>query len=314
MNTDLKINIMTINNFQIELTEGCTRRCDFCGINQIKDKVKTPNFMTLEMAELIALDIAANFKEKIRIEFAVHGEPLLNPNAIKIVSLFRENLPKSQISIITNGDPIILDNGWTLRDLFEAGLNYLMIDFYDNNVTRTDKIFDQIEASGVTSVKDFYEDNASIWGYKSAKIKEIIVVPPLSEESGKKATRKIHTAGGNLPKEVWDKYKIDRKSLPKLTRCAKPFREMTINYNGNISICCEDWKEEYPISNVQNESLIDIWNGEKFQEYRYILYNKRRDLIPLCKGCNEVSFRVGFLKTEKEYPELIPELESKNAE
>lgn len=55
---------MNINNFQIELVEGCTRVCDFCGINQILDRGKKSNFMDLEVAEEIADQIRNDFKEK----------------------------------------------------------------------------------------------------------------------------------------------------------------------------------------------------------------------------------------------------------
>jgi MoaA/NifB/PqqE/SkfB family radical SAM enzyme len=299
----------SINNFQIELVEGCTRRCDFCGINQIKDKCTPPNFMSVSLAEYIAAQISRDFKERIRIEFAVHGEPLLNPDIVEIIRLFRYYLPKSQLSIISNGDPLLMDKSWELNDLFEAGLNFLMVDFYDHNEDRNSRLFDVIEKTGIDDIKDFYEDDVHIWGYKSSKIKEIIIVPPLAEKSGDKAIRKIHTAGGNLPLEVWDKYSIDKGKLPKLTRCAKPFREMTINWKGNVSVCCEDWKQEHVIDNVVDKDIVDIWNSEKMNQYRYILYHKRRDLIPLCELCNQMSFRVGFLKVEEEYPELIPSKE-----
>ena len=288
---------MNLNNFQIELVEGCTRRCEFCGIHKILDKCKTPNFMTLELAEKIAKEISEDFKEKIRIEFAMHGEPLLHPEVHKIIKSFRRYLPKSQLSIISNGDIILRNDENFVKKLFDAGLNFLQIDFYDEDEIRRNSLVSILKGSKI-EIKEFYKDSTNIWIYRNHKIKKIILVDNFIENSGKKVTRKIHTDGGNLREELYEKYGIDKSSLPKLTRCARPFREMSINYDGNISLCCEDWCKICKIGNIKNKRLIEIWNSELINKYRYLLYHKRRDMIALCKNCNQVSFRVGLLKLD----------------
>lgn len=293
---------MNIHNFQIELVRGCTRRCEFCGINNIMD-ARPPKKMTVELATEIAKQISADFKSKVRIEFAVHGEPLLNPNVVEIVRQFRSILKQAQLSIISNGD-IIYRRPEIVRELFLNGLNILMVDFYGDNPRINQNIMDTLRESNV-ALHNFYDDEISPWGYHPPKTQAIIVTPNIGDETGKRQTRIIHTAGGNLPKPMWVKYKIDPHQFPYLKRCAKPFREMTINWDGNVSLCCEDWTRRMSLGNIADERLIDIWNGETMNRYRYLLYHGRRDLIPLCAMCNERSFRVGLLKVEREYPEII---------
>ena len=296
-------------SFQLEMIQGCSRRCDFCGLNQIRGKKRVFNEMSIELAEIIAPQIGKDFKEKIRIEFGMHGEPLFNRNADIIISIFRKHLPKSQISLISNGDPIKLKGGdEKIKSLFDSGLNNLMIDIYDGR-ENSKSLLENVKKSDIT-IKDFYKDNYSIWGYKSNTSKNIVLVDDIATLSGQTKTREIHTAGGNLPKEVWGKYGIKDSDLPKKTRCGKPFREFAINYDGNVNICCEDWQRKNVIGNAYKTKLIDIWEDKKFQEYRFLLINKRRDLIGVCSKCNEKSFRTGFLKINEEFPNLLTEIKT----
>lgn len=285
--------------YQIEPIQGCTRRCEFCGINNLsKEEIIPFKYMSLELAEKISKEIALYSKPNIRIDFAVHGEPLLHPKPFELISIFRKNVPKAQISIISNGDVLKSKDDIYVQNLFKSGLNYLHVDFYDDRFK--EKILNVIEASNIT-IKDFYKDNINVWSYVGYKQQTIIVCDDISENNGIKKTREIHTAGGNLKEDLYDKCNIDKNKFPLYSRCAKPFREFTINYDGNVSLCCEDWQRKYIIGNVNEETIKDIWENEKFHKARWILYNKRRDMILICKYCNERSFRTGLLKPTKKY-------------
>ncbi len=294
--------MQNIHNFQIELVQGCTRKCPFCGIGRIPHVLKSPNYMTIETATSIATQIQQQFKKNLRVDFAVHGEPLMHPKVNEILSVFRKALPQAQLSIITNGD--LLSSSENVTSLFTSGLNNLMVDFYDNNVKRNAHRLEILQGTSIP-VYNFYTDKYSIWTYKGFAQKAIIITPSLEEHSGESTTRTIHTAGGNLPDEYRKKY-LPNLVLPVFTICAKPFREMSINWDGNVSICCEDWMCTESAGNIHDTSIIDIWTSDTFDKWRYLLYHKRRDLIPLCSKCNEKSFRTGFLKIEKQFPELLP--------
>ena len=73
-----------------------------------------------------------------------------------------------------------------------------------------------------------------------------------------------------------------------------PFREMAFRYDGNVSLCCDDFRGEYPIGNIHDRGIVDLWNDERFQAARIMLYNYSRNFRP-CYGCTNVSMRVGLL-------------------
>lgn len=281
----------TIQNIQLEPTQGCTRLCEYCGLNQITDK--SLKFMTMETFTRICSEIKGFCKPKIRIDFAVHGEPLANKNLPAMVKLLRSEVPLSQISVITNGDLLTFD---LLKSLFESGLNYIHLDFHNSSEEKKVKIYEVLKSYSVPLL-DFYVDKFNIWGYHGSNEKAIVVCDDASNTYSK-ITREIHTAGGNLPRHLWEKYGISEDNLPYQHRCNKPFKELTINYDGNIPLCCEDWRGQCSVGNIMNSSLEEIWLSPKMNVYREFLYSKRRDLINLCRFCNERSFRTGFLKLE----------------
>lgn len=300
---------MNCNAIKVELVRGCSRRCDFCAINTCDDiSGGELHFMSASMSQEIANQISEHFKDKIRIEFSLHGEPLLNPNVAEIIGIFRNKLPMAQISLITNGDPIHKNGQYFLDSLFANGLNNLMVDFYDKGITkRNEKVLEYInKASDYADILNYYKDKVHIWAYKSYKNRSIIVTGDIVAHTGEDLKRKIHSVAGNLPLDIQEQYGIKQKDLPKKTRCGRPFREMTIAYNGDVLLCCNDWKHKVVVGKIEEENLYEIWNGDYMNSLRYMLYNKRRDLINICKVCSDIGgFRLGFLKVDKEYPELI---------
>src|SRR3990167_11135185 len=118
---------------QIELSEGCNLYCDFCGLQGIRTiKEKNFKFMTMATAANIA-DQLAKYKWTARLEFAMHGEPTMNPNYIDIIKRFRKVLPRSQIMMTSNGGGLLRPPGVvdSLIELFEAGLNIFAFDAYE---------------------------------------------------------------------------------------------------------------------------------------------------------------------------------------
>jgi radical SAM protein with 4Fe4S-binding SPASM domain len=72
--------------------------------------------------------------------------------------------------------------------------------------------------------------------------------------------------------------------VPKIV-CPWPFYTFTVNFNGKITVCNEDFAYTTVIGDVNNENLINIWNGERFFEFRKMLLEGRRRENPSCENC-----------------------------
>ncbi len=72
------------------------------------------------------------------------------------------------------------------------------------------------------------------------------------------------------------------QSIHWLEFCQFPWSSMTIKSNGEAVECVEDFNNEIILGHAATESLVDIWNGEKYKQFR----NDHFDLKPGIK-CTE---------------------------
>jgi hypothetical protein len=282
---------------QVELTEGCNLRCSFCGLSGIRGDDNDFRFMTLNTAEQIARELAAA-KWNSRIEFAMHGEPTMNPDANEIVAIFRQHLPKAKLMMTSNGGGLMVNPMKRIQLLFAAGLDTLALDEYqDIGLVPKIKIGLMQDIPGVAledirKIGDLYfhhypadpEGNP----HQRKNTKRLVFIAPIDVSTkGTHATLNNHASSGAPPNS-----NADGK------RCAKPFRELSFRWDGSVAICCNDWRGEYPIGNIHDIGLLDIWHHTRFTAMRRLLYHGIRDTGP-CLGCDATSYRPGLLPDPK---------------
>lgn len=283
-------------SIQIEFTEGCNRGCSFCGLRGMRKKGTEPfYFMTKETATRIADEIV-RVGWNSRIIFSMHGEPTLNKNWLKIIKLFRKKLPNATLSMMSNGFGLInseFDLDDILLKISKSGLNDLIIDMYTPN-------------DDGHKIKEFCENNSiehKVLGkgvplYSSSHTKfRILFNPPIQTDEGAAINRHLcNHCGAAAPLD----FSYEGK------RCARPFREMTFRYDGSVALCCNDFRGQYPIGNINERTIDDIWQDKRFKAARILLYAGERGAFVPCKGCNALSHRVGLLPDLKG-KETMPE-------
>lgn len=284
---------------KIELVRGCTMRCSHCALPEMEWSNSKWQFMEQKTFSKI-VDAVANFTPKVRIEFAERGEPSFHPRIIEFIQEARESLPMAQMLLTSNTDNIKKFHGnWEayviwIKTLFGSGLNIAMLDAYSSDRWKgLNNAFKDI--SGI-EVKDFYKDNTHPYTYHSPKFQQIILVNGTPKHTN--AIRHFQNMGGNVnvAKARKDRFEVLDCSSPLIKSCARPFREIVFHYDGNVPLCCNDWKEETIIANIHSENNLEkIW--EKFDPYRRHLILKERNKIAPCYKCSERSgFRIGLEK------------------
>lgn len=269
---------------QVELSEGCNLRCSFCGINGIRDAARTYKFMTSETAQEIALQMA-ELGWNSRIEFAMHGEPTMNPQAHIIVSIFRNHLPKASMLMLSNGGGLVSHPARTIDDLFEAGLNTLGLDEYQN-IKLVPKILEQLK--NYSGRWNFYtypdEPEGNPHARQGPNSRRLIHIRPIDlSTAGTHASLNNH-AGSGAP--------LNESAMGK--PCAKPFRELSFRWDGSTAVCCNDWRGVLATGSIHKEGLNGIWYGPIMEAARRKLLRGERDFGP-CQGCDALSYRTGLL-------------------
>jgi radical SAM protein with 4Fe4S-binding SPASM domain len=283
---------------QPELTEGCSMShgtgpgglCHFCGLGAIRNGPGEYKFMTTETAQLLAQEMAS-FCPKARIEFAMRGEPLMNPKHRQIFEIFRNYLPKAQMMVTTNGD--------TMRSpatnmhlqrmvaqcnlLFSSGINFILMDTYLPEERRR-RLRD--EAYGLANhdirVIDYFKDwmpiGKSPYANSGQKIQRtVVLMDDLSLMDGTHGSRMVKTHAGSNPTSSID--------APLNRSCGRPFREMTITWDGDFTLCCDDWRHQYVIGNIGSKSMKELWQHPRIEAARARLMNHDRSFGP-CASCD----------------------------
>lgn len=267
---------------QVELTHGCPLRCPFCAVSYYKDR--NYRFMSLETAELFSTMLAESGWNP-RIEFAMHGEPTMNPDWDKIVAIIRKNNPKLSMLMLTNG--YRCQNGKleeVVNRFYDAGGNTIAIDMYHGKIS--EEIYKQDHA--IWEALSYDGTYAPFNPHKRFTGKRLILIEDIRDNTSGTHYKFENHAGITG---------IDTENQNKV--CVKPFREMGICYDGTVNICCCDFANECAIANIHDVLSLDaIWNSELMLAYRRMLLSGNRKYRP-CKGCNAVGNRIGLLPDKK---------------
>ncbi len=233
---------------QIETFNRCNGECPFCPVNKHDDTRKAVK-MTDELYHKI-VDELADIEYSGKCSISSNNEPLLDQNIVEKVKYAREKLPKALLYIYTNGTLMTLEKCKELA-------KYLDRIYIDN-----------------------YEDDLSLHD----NIKPIAELCERDEELNQKVyicLRKVHevlwTRGGQSPNNNQRK----ERTYP----CFLPFGQLIIRPDGKVSLCCSDALGKYTLGDASENSLLDIWRGEQFNEIRRKV---KEDItsIDLCRYCD----------------------------
>lgn len=234
---------------ELEVNSQCNMSppCPYCPNSKYSRMEKGD--MELELFELIINQLVdMNYQGVLSFHF--YGEPLLSPNIKFFVEQSRAKLPKARLTMYTNG---LLLTKEKLVELTNAGVDMWTV---TRHVGVEDYSFDEV----YKGIGNKWKSKNSYKSYKDLK---------------------LTNRGGSL-----EKFRIPDIKLPLDLPCYIPSLSVVITLKGNVLACYEDYHQTNVMGNVQEKHLKDIWNSEKYREFRYKLSKKKRAEFPLCKMCD----------------------------
>ena len=286
---------------KLELVRGCTARCPFCALRHM-EWVDEPYEYMAEKTFVKIMEDLKTWLPKFRLEFANRGEPTLHPKLVEFTKIAREVNPQCQILLTSNTD-LSKKNGmdWyvnLIKSFYEAGGNVVLLDCYvANRYKDVSEAFESRHDDFPFIEYFFGESEFNPYYYRKPKFKALVIKDASVENGSTKenAILHYHNQGGNASVnmkalKIWRIKQIDE---PMEKMCVRPFRELTIHYDGTVPICCDDWREQAVISHVKKESLKNIWFNS-FNKRRKQLLNKDRSSEPCNKCTVGAGSRVGL--------------------
>jgi hypothetical protein len=79
----------------------------------------------------------------------------------------------------------------------------------------------------------------------------------------------------------------DAAAVKPARACVRPFRELNIWANGKAVLCCEDWNEDFIVGDLNEQTLAEIWRGERLASVRRSHAGGCGSDVALCAACNQ---------------------------
>lgn len=193
----------------------------------------------------------SNLSFKGTIIFTGYNEPLMDLRIETIIRYLRSHLPNNEVMIYTNGDFLNLD-------LFKK-LSKLNIIFM------------------ITAHKKKMNANLENLGN---------IVNNISKEQKKQIYIRKNIENDILSSRCG---LVKVKNPEKRPCCIIPYVEMTIDHNGNIILCCNDYFSSIKFGNIKKDRLIEVWNKGWYKRIRTNLRFGKFDL-PICKKCVGINY------------------------
>lgn len=274
---------------QVGITFGCTRLCSFCGMRNVVPKAGQFKFMRQDVASALAQKVG-EYCPNARVEFAMHGEPLANKDHPVIFSAWRRAMPKTQMMVTTNGDPLLGAMQRKLENIFNSGINFVLLDVYEG--PKRDRLLAEVNQLEDINVVNYYDSGFPVYTNQGTKVQDtLVLMGDISHNTGKDVRRVLTNHAGNnktLP--------VPAEPLRKT--CVKPFRELVIMEDGSVLTCCNDWGRQLVAGDLLTQDLANIWEGPVFQAVRRCLYERKRTFSP-CAHCDQgPGMRVGLLRNQ----------------
>jgi radical SAM protein with 4Fe4S-binding SPASM domain len=67
--------------------------------------------------------------------------------------------------------------------------------------------------------------------------------------------------------------------------CPYAFSHLHVLYNGNVPLCVNDFEHREIMGNVNQQSIREIYNSERFQQIREMMVQGKYDEIETCRHC-----------------------------
>lgn len=280
----------------ISITNHCNNRCQVCAYSQTMRKDK--GILTPETFNQILQQLPQEIKKVYLIK---QGEPFLNKHLETFVTQLKNQRPDIHVSLHTNGitaQKERVEKTLPLMDSFGVSISAITPETY-RTVHQTDK-FTQVQKNlkGICEIllsmgkeksphvfidyvrqaANAHESEADVVEYYKTHFKGLSSVDFHS----------IYNFQGVIEEGDLDIY--NRVPLDKFPLCVFPWSSITFCYDGKVSYCFEEPRENRFLGDITRQSFEEIWNGNEYRKFRERMASMKYDELEadgiFCRKCS----------------------------
>lgn len=282
----------------IETTNVCNFRCVQCPTGQA-DYASVAGYyqhMPMDLYEKVVSDMR-EFNAVKSLKMYLLGEPLLNKNLGRMISLARSAGVADHIEVTSNGSLLTEQRA---RELLGSGLEYFRVSVYSisaerqrditranatpeevlSNVRRLRQLRDEAGAETPFICAEMFFDSPDanrrfLEMYRDVADEASVTYP--HNWTGSRDFITSIAAGHEISEDAC--FPTKKKA------CAFPFYTLAVRSDGNVVVCCVDWTGGTTVGNVRRTSLRGIWEGEPLLRLQQLHLDGKRSENSSCRDC-----------------------------
>ncbi len=288
----------------VDVTSHCNLKCNFCfhsiDKNVLKDLNFIPGIMDFELYKELIGQILQFPNKLIRLHLNFRGEPTLHNKLPEMIAYAKEKNAVEMVDFATNG---ILLSPELNKKLIASGLSDLRVSVEALSAEKYKEI------SGVKIDFDRFVENIRDFYINKGDCKLTVKILDSSLNAGEEE-KFYHIFSGISDNAVIEhvipkydhvnytgmKFELTRDmhgdELQWIQVCPQPFYGLCVLHNGDVSACNTDFRGKITFGNINNKSLVDIWNGEALNNFRVTHLQNNRRLHPCCSKCIYPSYNI----------------------
>ncbi len=287
----LQLRKLKVGNFpqevRIENTNLCNAACIICP----REKMTRPSgIMSINLFEKIIKEIAQHPIQSVHLQG--YGEPLIDkefPLRIQIA----KKLKISCVLFWTNASLLTPE---LTQSILSAGIDKIIISFYGTRQNTYEKTMRGLDYhSTLNNIFNLFWFRKQIGMHKPSIT--LRYIPILEKQDSVK--KFYHQFSSLITPALGDSFNFGRLhnygggrdyiSLKKIySTCERPWWTLMILQDGRVSTCCKDFNGEQIIGNLHDDTIENIWKGERMNQIRHDFMAIQYQTYPVCLQCEEI--------------------------
>lgn len=279
--------------FTIETCDNCNAKCVMCPRGQ--KGIEELRIMSDELFNKILQELAPHATDIKMICMNSDNEPIIDPclgdriGKLKKIGIKHIYLATNASLMTVEKSRQLLANGLddirisldafskSTYEVVRRGLDYnTVIRNIENLIALRDSEFPQTEIRlRMVELPQNLHERGEWLAYWHGK---------LLGEKDKVQLMPMHSWSGIMEEEPVEDIEF-YASIP----CVSPFTSMCINYDGRVQLCDSDVEQQVIMGDINKQNITEVWQSEKFIKIRELHCRGRRNVIPICRGCDHWS-------------------------
>jgi radical SAM protein with 4Fe4S-binding SPASM domain len=274
-------------HLDIESNNTCNLRCPMC---QIPFKKMKTGYMDLELLDKVLSEAKSHSLPSVKFNF--RGEPLMHPGIIEFIRRAK-GAGIMEVQLNSNG---ALLNDKLSKGLIEAGLDRLKfsVDGVSPETYNSIRKGTSYEET-IPKILEFIDMRNRL----NRKIPIVQVQMVYMASNHQEAERYIEFWQDKVNRIGFSRYRSGYnilgtkgriKELGQRIPCQQLWQRLVITWDGTVLMCCGDHQMKNPIGNLIDNTLFQIWTGDRLNGIRELHKKRQFDIIDACSNC-EVNYK-----------------------